>query len=579
MSLTRPRHLHAALVLSLLALLLQPAAGSVAAAPPNGSTWSETYVTTPDGERLHVDIMRPVGLTDADKTPVILVVSPYLGMTGPSEAPGPSNRFNDFFEGAKVFQRGYSVVMVSLRGTGGSSGCLDILGPGEQTDVLTAVEFARTLPWSTGKVAMYGKSYDANTGAAAAAMGPVGLEAIIAQAIAPDRYRGSYNDRVRLAQSLLYPSATYGTQGEGMFSTENDPEYIANSIGHSADCQVGLAEHYLDDESRQFWRVRDFVDRARNSTVPTFITTGYLDNATNIGGGALDLYNSLTGPKKLWIGWWDHVRGNDMAGSKLAMGRRGFFDEVMRFLDHHVKGLPLEQAPTHLDPTIAAQANDGTWRSEEQWPPSDARTLEAPLLSGTYEDDGRNEGSADTGFGPGGSGESVQPLRGHGTWTFSPPLQHEAHIGGIPRATVNVTPVVPRTNVVVNLYDVAPDGSATQISRGAALTDAAGPKDVLLWPTDWIFEAGHRIGVLVSGANQEAFVHVPTRTTVTVNGGTVRLPFLTYERVSDLQGDPAPRLETYLDRAPFDVETATVDSRTNPAFALPPPLKPKPQPA
>lgn len=571
----RPRRLRAALALGLFALLLQPTPASVAAPPPNGSTWYETYVTTPDGESLHVDVMRPAGLTDVDKTPVILVVSPYLGMTSVSEAPGPSNRFYDFFEGARVFERGYSVVMVSLRGTGGSSGCLDILGPGEQADVATAVEFARTQPWSTGKVGMYGKSYDANTGAAAAAMGPVGLEAIVAQAIAPDRYRGSYNDRVRLFQSLVYPSATYGTQGEGTFSTQSDPEYILNSVSHSADCQVGLAEHYLDDESRHFWRVRDFVDRARNSTVPTFITAGYLDNATNIGAGALDLFNSLTGPKHLWIGWWDHVRGNDMAGGRLAMGREGFFDAVMRFFDHHVKGVPLEEAPTHLDPAIAAQGSNGTWREEEQWPPADAQTLDGGLLSGTYEDDGRNRGSADTGFGPGGAA-SVQPLQGHGTWTFSPALEHAAHLGGIPRAAVDVSPVVPRTNVVVNLYDVAPDGAATLISRGAALTDAAGLKDVLLWPTDWIFEPGHRVGVLVSGANQEAFTHVPTRTSVTVNGGAVHLPFLRYERVSDLEGDPAPRLETYLTRAPFNVAAATIDSRTNAEFTLPPPMEPKP---
>ena len=41
------------------------------------------------------------------------------------------------------------------------------------------------------------------------------------------------------------------------------------------------------------------------------MTAGYLDNATNIGGGAVDFFNALAGPKQLWIGWWDHVRGND----------------------------------------------------------------------------------------------------------------------------------------------------------------------------------------------------------------------------------------------------------------------------
>ena len=223
----------AALALAALSTVLSPT--SAAAPPPNGSTWSETYIDTPDGQRLHVDVMRPEGLPDDRRTPVILVVSPYLGMTSPTEEPGPSSRFHDFFEGARVFARGYSVVMVSLRGTGGSSGCLDILGPGEQTDVVTAVRWAASQPWSTGKVGMYGKSYDANTGLVGAALRPRGLAAVVAQQVTPDRYRGSYNDRVRFAQSLLYPSATYGVAAEGGFSVHNDPEYIANSASRSGD--------------------------------------------------------------------------------------------------------------------------------------------------------------------------------------------------------------------------------------------------------------------------------------------------------------------------------------------------------
>jgi len=136
-----------------------------------------------------------------------------------------------------------------------------------------------------------------------------------------------------------------------------------------------------------------------------------------------------------------------------------------------------------------------------------------------------------------------------------------------------VTPVVPRTNVVVNLYDVAPDGSATYLTRGAALVDEAGPKTITLWPTDWKFEAGHRVGVLVSGANGEAYTHVPTRTTVDVNGGTVSLPWLTFERVSDIQGDSNPRLESFRSSAPFPV-TADPAARTGEDFDLPAPLQP-----
>jgi hypothetical protein len=537
--------------------LVQPPVG--AATPPNGSTWSETYIATPDGESLHVDVLRPEGLTEADKTPVILIVSPYIG-----EAEGPNSRFYDFIEGAQVFAHGYSVVQVSLRGTGGSSGCLDILGPGEQTDVVTAVKWAASQPWSTGSVGMYGKSYDANTGAVAAATRPPGLKAIVAQAIAPDRYRGSYNDRVRLLQSVAYP-ALYGSGGEaqGQPGRASDATYTSNAMSRGADCQALLAEHYLDDEQANFWRIRDFVERAEGSTIPTFVTAGYLDNATNIGAGALDFYNALAGPKKLWVGWWDHVRGNDMVGEQLAMGRAGFFDEVMRFYDEHLKDAgPL----TASDPVIAAQGSDGTWRAEESFPPADAREYESYLLSGSYEDDARNRGSGISG--PGGA-VSLNSTYGHGVWTFSPPLAQTEQVTGIPTATIDVKPETPRSNVVVNVYDVDPDGRATMLTRGAALTDVAGPKDVLLWPTDWTIEAGHRIGVLVSGANTEAFTHVPTNSTVTVTGGQIRLPFLDTVRVSDLPGESAPRLESYKTQGPFTVDPATIEANTNPDFVLP----------
>ena len=547
--------------LTLVAGLLVPAQ---AAPPPNGSVWSETYIDTPDGERLHVDVLRPKGYAPTRRTPVILVVSPYLGMVSQTEARGPSNRFHDFFEGAKVFARGYSVVMVSLRGTGGSSGCLDILGPGEQTDVVTAVKWAATQKWSTGKVGMYGKSYDANTGMAGAALRPAGLAAVVAQQVVPDRYRGSYNDRVRFAQSYLYPAATYGGAAEGTFSINNDPEYIANSASRGADCQAFLADHYGDDPKSAFWRARDFVTKAKGSRVPVFMTTGYVDANTNIGGGAVDYFRMLAGPKRLWIGWWDHVRGNDLAGDEPAMGRYGFFAEVMRFYDEHLKGV----RPARRDVTVAAQSSDGRWTAETAWPPRDARSLTGALKAGTYDDDGTNRGSKDSSAGPGG-GPSTDQQTGAGSWTFSPPLRRAARLAGIPAATVKLAPVVARTNVVVNVYDVAPDGTATMVTRGAALVDAAGSKAVRLFPTDWTFARGHRVGVLVSGANSEAYTHVPTNTTVTVSSGTMTLPWLPAARRPATAGTSAARLETYRDLAPFEVSTDIIGARTNPRFPLP----------
>ena len=72
-------------------------------------------------------------------------------------------------------ERGYAFVMVDLRGFGGSTGCLDWGGPGEQSDVVNAVQWAAAQPWSTGKVGMYGKSYDGVTGLIGVDQQPAGL--------------------------------------------------------------------------------------------------------------------------------------------------------------------------------------------------------------------------------------------------------------------------------------------------------------------------------------------------------------------------------------------------------------------
>ena len=561
MTASRLSRLSLAAALLVLVGLLAPA-GSAAPAP-NGSTWIETYIDTPDGERLHADVLRPEGVKG--KTPVILVVSPYLGMTSQTEEPGPSNRFHDFFEGANVFARGYSVVMVSLRGSGGSSGCLDILGPGEQTDVVTAVEWAASQPWSTGKVGMYGKSYDANTGMVGAALRPKGLAAVVAQQVVPDRYRGSYNDRVRFLQSLAYPAVSYGTQAEGGFSLAGDPEYTANSVSRSADCQAFLAEHYLDDPTSEFWTSRDFVTKAKGSTVPTFMTVGYVDSNTNVGGGAVDYFNALAGPKRMWIGWWDHVRGNDLVGDEPAMGREGFFAEVMRFYDQHLKGV----APKVKDPAVAAQGSDGRWTAEKAWPPADVRSLTGPLVAGSYDDDATNAGSNDSAAGPGGLGSLGSKQTGAGAWTFSPPLAKAARMAGVPSAAVDLGVTLPRTNVAVNVYDVAPDGTATMVTRGAALADASGVEELRLFPTDWTFAKGHRVGVLVSGANTEAYIHVPTYSTVDVVGGTVSLPWMRAAGRTPTPGTSSARLDQYRETAPITVDPALFAERTAKGFPLP----------
>ena len=556
---------------ALLALL--PASALAADVPPDAE-YSEAYIPSSspvpndNDPKLHVDVLRPKGVSG--KVPTLLTVSPYTNHSNQAltdfdaTKKGPSDRFFDFVvRDGKLFKRGYAYVMVDLRGNGGSMGCNDWGGPGEQNDVKRAVEWVASQPWSNGKVALYGKSYDGWTGLMGLAQKPKGLAAVISQEPVVDGYRYLYMNRVRFQNSVVTP--TLFTLIDAMPGTVNDtPEYHsqnvwANVVKPGCYGQNLASQAATDDPNTDFWKVRNLIDKVKGVTTPTFFMQGFLESNTK-PDAVFDLWNNLAGTEhRAWFGQWDHVRGNDKEGSKFAAGRSTFVEEALRFLDEHLKGIE----PDKQDPPIVVQSNDGKFRSEQAWPPADAKAYTTSLKGGSYVDDGANNGD--------GTGTT-----GRGIWSVSQPLPHTARLAGMPKVTVDVT-TTPRSNLVANVYDIAPNKKATLVSRGAYLLQGNGPVSFDLYGQDWVFEKGHRVGVLLSSSNAEWFVHAPTRQTVTVKGGSVSLPFLTYSRASDLAGEGTGRLASVKGRAFTVADAALTDGAVN--FTLPPALVDRPKPA
>lgn len=567
-----------------LAAFLLLTATAQAADVPEGAVWEEATITVADGTRLHADVLRPKDLPKDARTPVILSIGPYfnhsgqVGVVGPVQgedldpvgpSTGPSARFHDLIEGGRLMERGYTFVMVDNRGFGGSSGCLDWAGPGEQADVKAAVEWAAQQPWSTGRVGMYGKSYDGVTGLIGAQVKPKGLAAVVSQEPVYDMYRYLFSNGVRYANSAGTP-ALYDAIAATPGPLLDDPAYNVNGLT-TPDC---LATNYLAQQDGNhgsaYWKARDFIRGAREAKAPLLLTQGFLENNTK-PDGAFEYYENYGGPKRAWFGMWDHVRGNDKDDEgRLLMGREGWFDEVMRFFDHHVREVPLADAPVDKDPAVVVQTSDGTWRAEQAWPPADAKALSVPLKPGSYVDDAQNNGS--------GAGSGV------GVWTFSPPLADDAWFAGVPRVKAKVAaPVFGNTagaapNFTANVYDVAPDGKAILVSRGTTLLN--GPEvDLELLGNDWKFPAGHRVGVLLSSSNAEWWLPLPTLQTVTIESASAALPWLGERRDETLPGARSVRLEEWLEEAPFQVEQATIDGATDPAFPLPAALRERKAPA
>jgi len=554
--------------IALVVLAAAPAAAG-AADVPAGAKWSEATIPSSDGVELHADILRPKGLPPGARTPVILSIGPYFnhagqtGALGPVQgtsydpigpSTGPSDRFLDLVEGGRLMDRGYTFVMVDLRGFGGSTGCLDWGGPGEQADVVNAVRWAATRTWSTGRVGMYGKSYDGVTGLIGVNLEPRGLRAVVSQEPVYDLYRYQYGDGMRRLNSVATPAlydAIDGTPGP----LGDDPSYNINGANDTQrpGCKAANWADQAADEDHfsPYWRARNLIPGAEGSSVPLFLTQGLTENNTVSDGTAQYLANH-TGFERAWLGPWDHVRGNETdEDGRLLMGRKGWFGEVVRFYNRFLKGV----RPRVRDPLIAVQTNDGEWRGERRWPPRDAVGYTSDLRPGTYTDDG--------------DGAPTGPGSEEGVWTISPPLRHAAHLAGSGTVAIDVSAPLPRANLVVDLYDLDETGTGPLITRQGHMVHTSGRLTLDLWSADWKIPAGHRIGVRVTDANSDWWIHVPTGPGVTVNGGSITLPFLRRQRTRTIHGEPGVQLEEYLEET-VTVPPETIASAESADFALPP---------
>ena len=126
-------------------------------------------------------------------------------------------------------------------------------------------------------------------------------------------------------------------------------------------------------------------------------------------------------------------------------------------------------------------------------------------------------------------------------WTISPPLPHDAHLVGDGKAVVDVETSAPNANLAIDVYELGPDGTGPLITRQAHLLPESGPVELTLWSADWKIPAGHRIAVRVTETNLDFWLLTAgTQQTVTVKGGSISLPFLTYNAPGHDPGRPEP---------------------------------------
>ncbi|WP_174614540.1 CocE/NonD family hydrolase [Virgibacillus ihumii] len=354
--------------------------------------------TLRDGTILYADIYRP---GEEGEFPVLLTRLPYG-----KDLPFYSHRYLDT---NRLVQNGYVVIIQDVRGRFESEGEF-VPFINEAKDGYDAVEWAAALPYSTGKVGMFGLSYYGFTQLAAAAERPPHLEAIFPAQSLNDPRRGNmyHNGAYGLgtaetwALESIVPDKLKRKYGSG---TENYQKMIrktADFMNHISEWysykpinewtplkELKVTDYFFEqlelDLNDSHWDKASVFHRYKEMDVPAYHVAGWYDSLLQ---STLENYVEMdkqgNHQQKLIIGPWAH------GDFKSVIGERNFgvhASEDWIDLENDLTGLHLdwfdhwlknESSKIIEEPTVKLFVmGTNQWRNEQEWPL--ARTQYTPF--------------------------------------------------------------------------------------------------------------------------------------------------------------------------------------------------------
>jgi X-Pro dipeptidyl-peptidase len=511
-----------AVLLALLILFALP--GAALAAEP---VFEKYKVPTVGGAEINVEVMRPADNPDA---PVILTYSPYNTL---SEATTPNLANDDL--GQRYVPRGYARAVADVLGTRNSSGCWDYGGADEQQSGVDLVNFLAAQPWSNGKVAMIGGSYDGTTATMVAARGEdvPGLVAIVPIAGISRWYGYAYGDGVRYSLNSERPTDegidTPLAFDFGLARTPptdpSDPLFGDKLESRANPCES--VQHTIQGYDRtpdydSFWLERDYRKDAANIRAAALVAHGWQDYNVKQEEG-VDLYRALTNTpfKRLYM--WQAGHSTPGAPNWQPLLDR-FFDHTLLGVDNGVDSEP----PVITEGRSAASGSTG-FRTEAAWPPPGTLSTTVRLTGGSFTDMASSTEE-----------QSTRMPEAETGWLFRAgrPLAANTRMTGSPRLRLTLSVDRDHAHLTPLLVDVAPDGTTKTVSRGflnlqyrngLAQAEPIPPGEpikatVTFKPQDQTFEAGHRIGVILQGSNTVWAVPDDPGATYTVTRSALELP-------------------------------------------------------
>ena len=480
---------------------------------------TEIRIAMRDGIELQAFLYFPVLPDDADAIPAVVCATGY----------GVEGFLKTIFEPDLIdlAKRGYGVVFVGLRGTGTSEGESTLYNLyGE--DGYDLVEWVAVQSWCNGNVGMVGPSLLGISQWLTAKQAPPHLKAIVPHVACGDCY-----------DFLWYPGGML--PGPGRIA-RGEPEYTS-------------AVDHRDFDS--WWQVRTVsagdIENIADAGIAAMITGGFNDYITP---GNIKAYEEYPGDDKmLIIGPWAH-------GPAPNLMPYSYQDFQAMWLDYYLK--EEENTIPYQPKALLYVAGADQWRFEENWPIADTRNVALYLradTSGTIA--GLNDGSLLPAAPSADNAVSIDysPVDGPFletmlssttgrltndkqseealclTWT-SAALDEATEITGWPTLTIWAASTAEDADFVVQITDVAPDGSSTQVTCGflnaARAADRSAPETLVpgtvgrytmaIQPIAYVFDAGHRIRLDLAGGSIAAADQAgpqgpglnPTASTITI---------------------------------------------------------------
>ncbi|MEL6496248.1 MAG: CocE/NonD family hydrolase [Cyanobacteria bacterium J06623_7] len=313
---------------------------------------------TRDGIRLDADIYRP---DNDDKLPILLMRQPY-GREIASTVVYAHPRW--------YAAQGYIVVIQDVRGRGTSTGEFDLFTH-ELADGLDTIEWVLTLPNQTGKVGMYGFSYQGMTQLYTAAHQPACLKAIAPAMVAYDLYtdwayeNGAFCLFANLAWAIQLAGETARIQGDERAylrlkaASSNLP--LNDTIPANPELMRELAPHsfyhqwlHNPQPHAEYWQQRSPKYLLEKVDLPMLHVGGWFDPYLR---GTMNLYQAMVEqseqPQHLLIAPWGHLPwGRKLGAVDYGVEAQNPIDAIqIRWFDHWLKDIDiglLQEAPISL---------------------------------------------------------------------------------------------------------------------------------------------------------------------------------------------------------------------------------------